>query len=140
MARKPTPSRGPLAERTPIKAPPDPGDTNKHTPRFCLRHLQPGFDVDALTLSQRADLATALAKRSRMLWQDIIRADRHGLGLETLPSKAIKPDLPTQFRDQLKFMVLRYSGRLPMVGVRTADTFHIVWIEAEYGQVYDHGG
>lgn len=37
-------------------------------------------------------------------------------------------------------MVFRYSDRLPMAGVRVGDTFHVVWIERQYGELYDHGG
>ena len=35
-------------------------------------------------------------------------------------------------------MVLRYDGFRPMAGVRTADTFHVIWIELEFGRLYDH--
>jgi hypothetical protein len=33
----------------------------------------------------------------------------------------------------------RCSGRLPMAGVRSGDVFHIVWIEARFNELYDHG-
>lgn len=123
-----------------INAPPAPPDPNQQTPRFCLRHSQTGFDVDKLSKDQRADFAVALHKRARMTWREIILADKHGLGLETMPRKSIKPKVPAQFEDTEKFHVLRYSGKLPMVGVRLLDTFHIIWIEAAFGDVYDHGG
>ena len=74
-----------------------------------------------------------------MTWEELIRADRHGLGLETLPADQIRPQIPTGFEDTRKFQVFRYSGRLPMVGTRTNDTFHVIWIEKDFGDVYDHG-
>ena len=64
----------------------------------------------------------ALHKRARMTWSEIILADKHGLGLETMPKDSIKPTVPEQFKDTDKFIVLRYSGRLPMVGVRPLAT------------------
>lgn len=74
-----------------------------------------------------------------MLWKEILLADRHGLGTETLPSNQIKPEIPPDLQDRDKFLVFRYSGKLPMLGFRTTDTFHVVWIEARFGMVYHHG-
>jgi hypothetical protein len=61
---------------------------------------------------------------------------RHG---EEIPSRSIKPSVPTQFQDRDNFLVFRYDGTLPMVGVRMGDDFHVLWIERQYGEVYDHG-
>lgn len=138
MGRSKPPARG-GQNGAPLQEPPPPQDPNKATPRFCLRHLQSGFDIEALDVQKRADFAVALQKRARMQWRDIILASRHGLGSENMPAKFIKPGIPPQFEDTDTFMVLRYSGKLPMVGVRTLDTFHIVWIEKAFGEVYDHG-
>jgi len=44
-----------------------------------------------------------------------------------------------QFQDQDKFMVFRYYGKLPMAGVWVADVYHVLWIEPEFGKLYDHG-
>ena len=51
----------------------------------------------------------ALHKRARMTWSEIILADKHGLGLETMPKDSIKPTVPEQFKDTDKFIVLRYE-------------------------------
>jgi len=74
-----------------------------------------------------------------MTWKQIKLADRHGLGSELVPAAQIRPSVPAAFEDREKFLVLRYNGTLPMVGVRAEDTFHILWIERNYGDVYDHG-
>ena len=74
-----------------------------------------------------------------MTWSQIVRADRHGLGLETIPANQIRPSVPSSFADAQKFLVLRYDENLPMVGSRVKETFHVLWIEANYGDVYDHG-
>ena len=53
-------------------------------------------------------------------------------------ASAIKPSIPSKFDDADKFLAFRYHDKLPMVGPRIGDTFHILWIEANYGDVYDH--
>ena len=35
-------------------------------------------------------------------------------------------------------MVLRHEGNYPFVGYKIRDTFYVLWIEANYGDVYDH--
>lgn len=38
-----------------------------------------------------------------------------------------------------KVFVYRYCGNLPVVGVMENDVFVALWIECEYGDLYDHG-
>ena len=73
-----------------------------------------------------------------MTWAEITRANRHGLGLETISNASIKAPIPDHFQDTRKFIALRYSDRLPMVGARDGDVYHVVWIERTFGEVYDH--
>ncbi len=73
-----------------------------------------------------------------MTWADIKTAGRHKKGTELMPANKIKPSIPERFQDADKFLVFRYSGMLPMLGVRINDVFHVLWIESSYGQVYDH--
>jgi hypothetical protein len=35
--------------------------------------------------------------------------------------------------------MFRYDGRLPMGGIRVRDIYHVLWIEPEFGRLYDHG-
>ena len=121
-----------------LPAPEHPVDFDKETPKFCLRHLEPDYDVYSLPESQRARFAMALQDRAQMTWQAIKGASRHGHGTELIPAKQIKRRIPEHFADQQKFMVLRYDGNLPMIGVRVRDVFQVVWIEAAYGMVYNH--
>jgi len=73
-----------------------------------------------------------------MTWEEIILSPKHGLGSETMPKDQIKVGIPKEIEDRDSFLVLRYSGKLPMIGFRSNDTFHLVWIEADFGKVYDH--
>lgn len=121
-------------------APPAPApDYDRQTPKFCMRHLQPGFGVSDLDEAGRAAFAVALERRSRMTWSEITLAPRHGLGIEWMPASRIKPTIPTAFQDADRFLVMRYHGKLPLAGVRAGDVFHIVWIERRFGDLYPHG-
>lgn len=114
-------------------------DYNQQTPKFCLRYLHPDFDVRSLRDDKRADFAIALQNRANMTWREIIMAPRHGLGSENIPRYQIRAPIPAGFEDAEQFLVLRYSGRLPMAGVRVQDVYHILWIEPNFGDLYDHG-
>lgn len=115
-------------------------DYNKRTPVFCLHHLQSGYDVDSLQdKGGQAQLALTLHKCAKMKWQDIGQSGRQQSGTEWIPAKQIRAPIPNKFQDQDKFMAFRYNGKLPMLGVRINDVFHILWIERSFGDVYDHG-
>lgn len=78
-------------------------------------------------------------KRSKFSWQELSTHQRHGLGRETLPVKQLKPSPPNWMNGIDKVVVFRYCGNLPVVGVMENDVFVALWIEKEYGEVYDHG-
>jgi hypothetical protein len=111
---------------------------DEETPKFCLRYLRPHFDVHALTDQRKAAFAKTLQKLSALTWKQLLAAPRHGQGFELLPVSQIKPTLPPQFDGQAKVMVFRYDGRLPMAGIRANDIYHVLWIEPEFNQLYDH--
>lgn len=74
-----------------------------------------------------------------MQWKQIHQSGRHEAGTEWIAADSIKAPIPTNFSDQDKFMAFRYNGLLPMVGVRINDVFHVIWVERQFGDVYDHG-
>jgi hypothetical protein len=117
----------------------EPRNYESSTPKFCLHHLQDGFRVSDLHREQQQDFALALQTRCSLTWQQIATNGRHALGYEFIPADQIIPPIPRVFEDAARFMVFRYSGFLPMAGVRVQDVFQIVWIEAKFGDLYDHG-
>jgi hypothetical protein len=138
MANK---SRGrrPKASDKKLPEPAPPLDHNDETPKFCLHHLCDEFDVPALTTAGQAAFAKTLHKLAQLSWKDIHRAPRHGQGTELIPRAQVKARIPTRFEDTDKFMAFRYDGKLPMLGVRIRDVYHVLWIEPEFNQLYDHG-
>jgi hypothetical protein len=130
---RPTPSREKLAE------PVEPPDYNDQTPKFCLNFLRDGFDVHALSTQRQAAFAKTLQKLASFRWKDLLAAPRHGQGTELIPARQFKAPIPNQFQDEPRFMVFRYEGNLPMAGVRVRDVYHVLWLEPEFGRLYDHG-
>jgi len=127
------------AGKTPnLEGPVQPANTDGLPPRFCLHHLQRGYGVKELEKDQQAALILTLAERAQMTWHQISHSDRHGAGSEQIHSNSITCGIPKVFADRDKFLALRYMDLLPMVGVRIGDTFHILWIAQNYGQVYRH--
>ena len=106
-------------------------------PVLSLHHLQRGFHVEDLADDQCASFLKKWAKRSTFTWTELGTHDKHGLGFEMLPKKIMKP-VPPESLQQDKYMVFRHHGNLPFVGFKAGDTFHVLWIEASYDDVYKH--
>ena len=119
----------------PIVPPPTPPDYDRLTPKFCLAHLR---ELDHLSPELKADFADALYRRSRITWLEIKQSNRHKLGTELIPVGQIKPSMPPRFGDLKQVTVFRYSGLRSMIGHRVNDVFHVLWIERNFGDVYDH--
>lgn len=84
-------------------------------------------------------LRETLQKLASSSWKDLKLAPRHGQGVELIPARELKPSVPEQFQDETKFMVFRFHGKLPMAGVRVDDVYHVLWIEPQFGRLYNHG-
>jgi hypothetical protein len=106
---------------------------------FCLHHLVSGYDIEALSdKDKQAQLALTLHRCAQMRWIDIHQAGRKGAGTEWIPKAQIRAPVPPKFSDQERFMAFRYMGKLPMLGVRVREVFHLLWVERQFGDVYDH--
>lgn len=118
----------------------EPSDPNKKTPLFSFERVQNGaYCFSVLDRNHKADVAEAIFRRKGLTWNDLIRADRHGLGLEKIPRASIGAPIPPFVTDDVKnFIVLRYSGLAPMVGHRIGRTFYILWFDHNFS-LYDHG-
>lgn len=106
-------------------------------PCLSLRHVQSGYGVEELSPSQQAAFLVKWAKRSVFTWKELSAHQRHGLGSEQLSATSIKRSPPEELA-QDKYMALRHEGNHPFVGYKIGDTFYVLWMEADYGDVYDH--
>ncbi len=106
-------------------------------PIFCFRYLQTVSNGDYKFYS---DFVERLKKISGLTWNQINVADRHGFGTEKMPVKQIKPQLPKFVTPEIShLLVFRANGdNRPFLGLRSGVVFHIIFIEEQFGDVYDH--
>ena len=97
-----------------------------------------GYCLDSCDLKQRAHFAYALFKRSKLVWQELLQAGRHGLGYEIISKDSINRPIPSVITADTDIIAFRCIGLAPMVGFREQTIFHIVWIDKDR-TLYDHG-
>lgn len=107
-------------------------------PIFCLRNLQAGYDIEDLQADDQCHFVKRLRHLSRMEWLAVINAPRHGAGKENISRNAIRVAMPRAVTDDVTLWSLRYTQRKAMVGWRSGDVFHVVWIDHDFS-VYHHG-
>ena len=76
-----------------------------------------------------------------MTWKQINASDRHSYGWELIGKDFLKPkkSIPEALSDVEKFYVFRYdSDNHPFVGVVKGNTIYPLFIEATFGDVYQH--
>lgn len=122
-----------------LPEPAQPVNYDDATPKFCLGFLQSVCNVSNLAQEQQASFAVTLQEQAKATWKELTLRGRHAGGLEHFPASQIKKQIPDRFSDEKKFSVFRYiDDNRPMIGVRVRDVFHILWIEKDFGDVYDH--
>lgn len=85
------------------------------------------------------DFLMRLKGLSELGWKEIGVAGRHQYGMEKLPREEIKPSIPAFVTKEVPLFVFRAKGNnLPFVGVRQGKIFHVIFIETEFGDIYDH--
>ena len=80
----------------------------------------------------------AIFRRKTLTWNEIKRADRHGLGTEKIAKDSIKAPTPRFITEDMdSYLVFRYHGMRPMVGYRQRDVFYVLWFDSDF-TLYDH--
>ena len=108
-------------------------------PVFSLEYLDSDkYSLDKCDQRERADFAIALYRRSRLTWNQIQCAHKHGLGSEPLPHSAIKAAIPEHVTPEVTLLAFRFSDKKPMVGYRRGRIFYVLWLDRKFA-LYDHG-
>lgn len=106
-------------------------------PIFCFKHLiiKPKEDHKFYT-----DFIIRLNKLCNLGWNEINKSHKHSFGTEKIPTYKLKPALPAFISPDIdSLIVFRANGdNRPFLGIRKDNVFHIVFIEENFGDVYDH--
>jgi hypothetical protein len=110
-------------------------------PVFCFKYLQPYSYNECTDPAFFIDFLERLQKLGNLGWQQIERSARHSYGTEKIPISQIKvgkfPSIVTP--DVQTLTVLRATGNnLPFLGLRLEDTFQVIFLEAKFGDIYNH--
>ncbi len=104
-------------------------------PLFSLEHLHPSYGINVCEKDDKAAFAERICELGKMTWRSIQASHRHSYGSEII--KSVKLPKPSCLGDRA-VLAFRYSGKKPMVGFRDGRVLNIVWIERQFGDVYDH--
>lgn len=137
MPKRPKRPKPKLAKVSPLVVP-NKNDEKIDYPIFCFKYLQTSKCKDHKCYS---DLIIRLQKLSTLGWKQIEKSPRHSFGTEPIPRKRIKPKLPNFITPDVRSLtVFRSAGNNKVfIGMRSDNIFHIIFIEENFGDIYDHG-
>lgn len=110
-------------------------------PLFCFKYLD-----EKVSIKKENDINFSFVKRASKLcqlgWKAIEVSDKHCLGFEYIKKNKLNikrfPPIVTDEVDE--FIVFRYSGNnRPFIGLRRHNIIHVLFIEAKFGDIYNHG-
>lgn len=108
-------------------------------PIFCFKHFQYKSLVP-FSEDQVKKFFERLTKLANLGWKEIQKSGRHNYGWELMSTKSIKCVLPPVVTpDVEKVYVFRYNNdNNPFIALRKGNILHILLVEANFGDVYDH--
>lgn len=109
-------------------------------PIFCFKHLSDASFTSCKDRNFFIDFLKRLNSLSNLGWEEIRKSQHHSFGMESISKTAIKKDLPECVTDDVKKLhVFRANGNnLPFVGLQVGRVFRIFFIEAQFGDIYNH--
>lgn len=114
-------------------------NANTMPPIFGFDKMQDGsgYSVSCCNAEHQAAALRKIFTLSKMTWNDIQNAPRHGLGTEKIARSAITAAIPAGVTEDVTFLALRYNGLAPMVGYRDGRTFHVLYLDHTF-TLYPH--
>lgn len=110
-------------------------------PLFCFQYLQENSIKGSRDFDFFYNFLIRLKKLSELGWKEIGTSPRHAFGTEKIPVEKIKPNIPSVITPDIsEFTVFRANGdNRAFLGFRKKNVFHVVFIEAVFNDIYDHG-
>ncbi len=109
-------------------------------PLFSFKYLSECSIEDCREPSFFFNFLMRLQKLSALGWEEIRQSPRHAFGMEKIPISKIKKQLPKFITPEVEELcVFRAVGdNRPFIGLQQERFFHILFIEAKFGDIYDH--
>ncbi|WP_304649352.1 hypothetical protein [uncultured Duncaniella sp.] len=110
-------------------------------PLFSFKYLKDKTHKDCNESRFFIKFLERLNRLSSLGWREIEKSDRHSFGTEKINISDVRPEveLPSQFEKYTYFTVFRATGdNHVFAGIRESNTFHIFYIESEFGTLYNH--
>lgn len=116
-----------------------PPDYNNMPIIFSLEKLaEDKYCFSKLNTENKKQFAESIFKRRHLTWNEIQRIGRHALGTEKIPRTQIKGTIPRFITpDVTEFLVFRFNGKQPMVGLREKNIFYVIWFDSSF-TLYKH--
>ncbi|MBP7555550.1 MAG: hypothetical protein KA821_04775 [Chitinophagaceae bacterium] len=110
-------------------------------PVFCFKHLQQHSYHKCSDPLFFISFLERLKKLGELGWQGIQGSHRHAFGTEKIPINNLRvnsfPSIVTP--EVTELTVFRANGNnLPFLGIRLDDTFQVIFIETNFGDIYTH--
>jgi hypothetical protein len=110
-------------------------------PVFSFKYLQESSISDCNNHTFFREFLFRLKKLSELGWKEIRTSDKHSFGTEIIRIDniipTIKPSILTP--DVTHLTVFRATGsNHSFLGINQNGIFHIIYIEAEFGDIYNH--
>lgn len=106
---------------------------------FSFEHLSPHSYSDCKDAEFFIKFLERMKKLCCLDWITLHSTHRHSFGLENIPIGQLKKQMEIRIEDD-HLLVLRATGdNHVFLGFRKGDVFNVVFIEAEFGDIYNHG-
>lgn len=113
-------------------------------PLFSFRFLRPNSIKDCRDVNFMFNFLMRLKELSEKSWGEIRRSRRHEYGMESIPRTSFKPSMNSvgniMTDDVDKLHVFRADKENhAFAGLQIGKIFYVIFIEAKFGDIYDHG-
>lgn len=107
-------------------------------PIFCFKYLHSDFDFTYCDTDEKKQFLEQILRLSKMTWEEINLAPRHGLGSEKISVSSIKPKCPDFITEDVNYLLaLRFDARKPFLIHRDRFIAHVIFIDNKFS-VYKH--
>lgn len=109
-------------------------------PVFCFKYLEKVSIKNSKDHDFFYNFLIRLKKLSELGWKEIAKSDRKSYGTENIPLAQIHPSKPSFLTPDVNELIcFRANGdNRPFLGFRNGNIFHVIFIEANFNDIYDH--